>query len=67
MDWPGSRTTQGLDQLVAEEEMDDGEEDFYGLGSNTNGNDSESHAVLGASNQVGALLSHREDQLTSAA
>lgn len=55
MDWPGSFVNYGLGQHAAEEEMDDGEEDFYGLNANTNGNQNEPHAILGASVQVGIL------------
>lgn len=55
MDWLGSRANYRLGQHAEEEEMDDGEEDFYGLSANMNGNQNESRAVLGASVQVGIL------------
>lgn len=53
MDWPGSRTMFGYDKQPAEDEVDDGEEDFYGLSTNTNGVNGESHVYPGASEHVG--------------
>lgn len=53
MDWPGSRGMYGYEKQPAEEEVDYGEEDFYGLSTNANGTNGESHAFPGASEQVG--------------
>ena len=53
MDWPASRTMFGYDKQPAEDDVDDGEEDFYGLSTNTNGVNGESHVFPGASEHVG--------------
>ena len=53
MDWPGSRGMYGFErQPAGEDDVDEAEEDFYGLSASANGVNGDTYAGSGANEQV---------------